>query len=135
MKCFIQFTWTNLDGSQKEVGNVLNLVQKEGGTQKGVDSLRKGGEFQLKNYAIENAKITKRSRAYEVYASTYNVEILKSFDSELQLKGTESTIKNKLKDLLSELRDFKFVTILVLEFKKIESDDKTQYSFFNWRVA
>ena len=106
-----------MDGSQKEVGNVLNLVQKEGGTQKGVDSLRKGGEFQLKNYAIENAKITKRSRAYEVDASTYNVEILKSFDSELQLKGTESTIKNKLKDLLSELRDFKFVTILVLELK------------------
>ena len=128
-----------MDGSQKEVGNVLNLVQKEGGTQKGVDSPPPPPppppQFQLKNYAIENAKITKRSRTYEVDASTYNVEILKSFDSELQLKGTESTIKNKLKDLLSELRDFKFVTILVLEFKKIESDDKTQYSFFNWRVA
>ena len=32
--CFIQFTCTNLDGSQKEGANFLNLVQKEGGTEK-----------------------------------------------------------------------------------------------------
>ena len=34
LKCFIQFTCTNLDGCQKEEGNFLNLLQKEGGTQK-----------------------------------------------------------------------------------------------------
>ena len=39
LKCFLQFTCTNLDGSQKDEGNVLNL-----GTQKGGGgSLRKGG--------------------------------------------------------------------------------------------
>ena len=42
----MQFTCTNLDGSQKEGGNFFNLLQKEGGTQKGVagvgGSLRKG---------------------------------------------------------------------------------------------
>ena len=45
LKCFIQFTFTNLDGSQKEGGNFFNLFQKEGGTQKeGQEgSLRKGG--------------------------------------------------------------------------------------------
>ena len=28
---------------------------------------------------------------------------------------------------MSELKDFKFVTTLALEFKKIETDDKTKY--------
>ena len=35
------------------------------------------------------------------YASTYNVEILKSFNHELQLKEVESAIKSKLNDLLT----------------------------------
>ena len=43
-------------------------------------------------------KITKQSRAFKGYASSYNVEILNSFNPELQLKDTESAIKNKLID-------------------------------------
>ena len=43
-------------------------------------------------------KITKRSRAFKGHASSYNVEILNSFNPELQLKNTESAIKNKLID-------------------------------------
>ena len=39
-------------------------------------------------------------------------------------------MKNKLTDILTELRGFKFVKTLVLEFKKIENDDKTKYSTF-----
>ena len=35
LRCFLQFTCTNLDGSQREWGNFLNLLQKERGTQKG----------------------------------------------------------------------------------------------------
>ena len=37
---------------------------------------------------------------------------------------------NKLKQLLSRLRGFKFVTKLVLVFKKIESKDKTWFDNF-----
>ena len=37
------------------------------------------------------------------YASTYNVEILNSFNTELQFKDTEYAIKSKLTDLLTEL--------------------------------
>ena len=44
----------------------------------------------------KNVKITKRSHAFIGYASFYNVEV--------QLKDTASAIKNKLKDLLSELK-------------------------------
>ena len=46
LKCFIQSTFTNLDGCQKKGGNFLNLLQKEGGTPKveeGVSFEKVGG--------------------------------------------------------------------------------------------
>lgn len=64
------------------------------------------------------------------YSSTYNVGILDYFNPEVQLKDTESAIKNKLKDLFTELNRLKIVTTLALEFKKIQSDEKTRYSVF-----
>ena len=73
-------------------------------------------------------KITKRVHAFKGYTSFYHVEILNSFGPELQLKDTESAIKNKLIDLLTQLKGFKLVTTLV--FKKTESDDKTIYDNF-----
>ena len=77
----------------------------------------------------KNVKI-KRELAFKDFASTYNVEILNSFNPELQLKDTESAIKSKLIELLTQLEGFKFVTTLVLVFKKIESEDKTKYDKF-----
>ena len=38
----------------------------------------------------------------------YNVEILNLFDPELQLINTKPVIKNKLKELLNELKNLKF---------------------------
>ena len=38
----------------------------------------------------------------------YNVEIMNIFDPELQLINTKPIIKNKFKELLSELKKFKF---------------------------
>ena len=43
LKCFIKFTCTNLDGCQKEGGNFLNFLQKEGSTQKGGGGGVEGG--------------------------------------------------------------------------------------------
>ena len=48
----------------------------------------------------------------------YNVEILNLFYPELQLSNTKPMIKNKLRELLSELKNFKAQTILILGFKK-----------------
>ena len=48
----------------------------------------------------------------------YNVKILNLFDPELQVTNTKPVIKNKLKELLSELKKFKVQTILVLGCKK-----------------
>ena len=75
----------------------------------------------------KNAKITKWPHAY---ASTYSIKTLNSFNSELQLKDAEFAIKNWLIGLLSELIGFKFVRAMVLELKKIESDNETKYNTF-----
>ena len=78
----------------------------------------------------KHAKITKQSHAFKDNANSYNVGILNSFNPELQLKDTESAIRNKLIDFLIKLKGFQFITTLVLEFKKIQSDDKILYSTF-----
>ena len=91
---------------------------------------RQKPSYFYKTRTIKNAKITKRSHANRGHASTDNVEISHLLYPELQLKDNESVIRNKLKDLLNELRGFKFVTTLVLKFKKIESDDETKNSTY-----
>ena len=75
----------------------------------------------------KKVKITKRTHAFKFYASIYNAEILNSFNSELQLKDTVSAIKSKLIKLL---KSFKFMTTLVLVFKKKESEDKSKCDAF-----
>ena len=57
----------------------------------------------------------------------YSVEIFNLFYPELQLVNTKLMIKNKLKELLSELKKFKVQAILVLEYKK-RSNCKISYS-------
>ena len=56
---------------------------------------------------------------------------MNSFNLEVQFEDVESTIRNELMDLLAELRGFKFVTTLVIEFKKRKSDDATKYTTFH----
>ena len=41
------------------------------------------------------------------------------FNPEMQRKESKSVIKKKLIDLLIKIKGFKFVTTLVLEFKKV----------------
>ena len=55
---------------------------------------------------------------------------MNSFNPELQVEDTESSSKSKPIEWLSELRGFRFLTTLVLVFKKIESDDKTKCDNF-----
>ena len=77
-----------------------------------------------------DAKIIKRPHAFQGYASSYNFEILNSLNPELQLKNTESSIRNKLIEFLSELKDFKFVATLAFGFKKIENYNKQNLAPF-----
>ena len=60
-----------------------------------------------------------QSSSSEFCVHRYNTMIFNLFDPELQLINTKPMIKNKLKELLNELKKFKVQTILVLEYKKI----------------
>ena len=71
-----------------------------------------------KKVKIFYVKITKRAYACKGYASSYDVEILNPFNPELQLKDTKYATKSKRIKLLTQLKGFKFVTTLVLVFKK-----------------
>ena len=82
------------------------------------------------NIFLKNIKRTSREHAFKGYASIFNVEIINSLNPELKLKDTESAIKSKLIELLTKLKGSKFVTTLVLLFKKIESEDKTKHNNF-----
>ena len=64
----------------------------------------------------KNVKITKGALVFKGYASSYNVEILSSFNPELELRDTKFAIKIKLIELLTQLKDFKFMIVLVLVF-------------------
>ena len=59
-----------------------------------------------------------------------NIEILNIFYPELQLIIYKPVIKNKSKDLLGELNKFKFYTVLVLEYNKID-DHKSMHKIFH----
>ena len=69
-------------------------------------------------------KVTKRAHAIKGFASSYNIEILKCFNPELQLKDNETAIKSELKKLITKSRLFKFLKTLVLVLNKIENEDK-----------
>ena len=51
------------------------------------------------------------------------------FNTKLQLRETESTIKSRLIELLTQLKSPEFLTTFDLVFKKIESD-KSKYNTF-----
>ena len=64
----------------------------------------------------EVEKYTKimQSNSSDKYLHRYNIEILNLFHPELQLINTKPMIKNRLKELLSELKKFKVQTILLV---------------------
>ena len=68
-----------------------------------------------------------QSNSSDKYVHGYNIEILNLFDAEFQLINTKPMIKNKLKEVLSELKKFKVQAISVLEYKK-RNDQKIFYS-------
>ena len=57
----------------------------------------------------------------------YNIKVLNIFALELQLINTKPAIKNKLKELLNELKTLKVQSILVWEYKK-RNDSKIFHS-------
>ena len=61
---------------------------------------------------LQKSKITKWSNTYKSYASIYKVEILIFFNLEAQLQDTESVIRSKLIDLMTELKGFNLISLI-----------------------
>ena len=57
------------------------------------------------------------------------------FNTELQIRETESAIKSRLIELLSQLKIPEFLTTFDLVFKKIESDKSKYNAFYSYSKA
>ena len=72
-----------------------------------------------------------QSSFYDSCAHVYNINILNLFATELILINTKSVIKNKLKDLLDELKKFKVQKMLVLENRKMDDHISMRTAFYS----
>ena len=75
-------------------------------------------------------KNNKTSIFFKGYATTDNVEILNSFNHDLQIKDSDSAVRRRSMVFLTQLKCFKFVITIVLVFQKIESEYKTKHYNF-----
>ena len=79
----------------------------------------------------DELNVVKSSNAFSGYARSYKVEIVDNKDSLVQLQASKSSIEDLFKDLLDEMKGFKYqITITVLLSKakiqqQINSTTKT----------
>ena len=82
----------------------------------------------------DELSITEISKAFKRYARSYKVEIVDHTDPLVQLQASKSSIKDLFKDLLNEMKGFKYqITVAVLLSKEKRNGD-TEYSsvYFNY---
>ena len=67
------------------------------------------------------------------YGRSYKIEIVDKRDAVIQLKASKIVIKDLFKDLLVELKGFKYQITLCILLTKVKSSDLTEYSpvYFN----
>ena len=77
--------------------------------------------------------IVKNKTAFSGYSRSYKVEIVDKKDVITQLKSNEISIKDLFKDLLAELKGFKYQITLGVLLSKVKSSDLIEYStvYFN----
>ena len=77
--------------------------------------------------------IVKNKTAFSGYAQSYKIEIIDKKDVITQLEGSEMSIKNLFKDLLMEMKGFKYQITLNVLLDKVKSNDFIEYSavYFN----
>ena len=86
---------------------------------------------------MSEAKNIMQSSSSESYVLMYicNIEVLDFFNPELQLINTKSVMKNKLKDILSDLKEFTVQTVLALGNKKIDYQKSTSKVFHSSAIT
>ena len=81
----------------------------------------------------DKLSIVKNKTAFSGYAQSYNVEIVDKRGVVIQLKASELSIKELFKDLLTELKGFKYQITLAVLLSKVKNNGEIEYSpvYFN----
>ena len=76
----------------------------------------------------DELNIVKNSNAFSGYARSYKVNIVDKKDPLVQLEVSKSSIEDLLKDLLNEIKGFKYQITLAVLLSKIKTDGSVEYS-------
>ena len=81
----------------------------------------------------DELSITEVSKAFKRYARGYKVEIVDHKDHLVQLEASKSSIKDLLKDLLNEMKGFKYQLTMKVLLSKEKENENIEYSsvYFN----
>ena len=77
----------------------------------------------------DELSIVKNKTAFSGYARSYKIEIVVKRDVIAQLKASETVIKELFKDLLIELKRFKYQIILAVLLSKMKNSDEFASKF------
>ena len=77
--------------------------------------------------------VSKKSSAFSGYARSYKIEIVDDKDPLVQSEANKSSIKDLFKDLLIELKGFKYQITPTVLLSKVKNDKNIEYSamYFN----
>ena len=76
----------------------------------------------------DDLSTVKNKTTFSDYAQSYKVEIVDKKDVIVQLKSSEISIENLFKDLLVELKRFKYQITLHVSLSNVKSSDLIEYS-------
>ena len=81
----------------------------------------------------DELSITEFSKAFKRYARSYKVEIVDHKDLLVQLEASKLSIKDLFKDLLNEMKGFKYQITVAILLSKEKGNGDTEYSsvYFN----
>ena len=75
----------------------------------------------------DELNIVKNSNSFSGYARSYKVHIVDKKDPLVQLEVSKSSIKDRFKDLLNEIKGFKYQIALAVLLSKIKTDESIKY--------
>ena len=81
----------------------------------------------------DESNIVQTVTAFKIYSRSYSIEIIKNNnrnmnDTLVQLKASKPVIKELFKDLLIEMKDFKYQITLKFTLSKQKVDGSIEYS-------
>ena len=76
----------------------------------------------------DELSIVKNKSAFNGHPQSYNIENIDKKDVIIQLKASEISIKNLFKDLLMEMKGFKYQITLQVLLNKVKSSNFIEYS-------